>query len=189
MNNQEILNEASREYIDLEEYIKKLCIENHKESKTKEVLDSLDITLQVMLMYLSVSNLSVPDIELTFIRLLTTEKDIIDAYNLEKGTKYSWDNIREKYMEASELKKFINDSYAHFKADIDKLIGFLSGCDSLTKEDNLLYIENKLRIILTLFTQISNDTDLSYIDLILNEVFVNKYKSLKDIFSHINFSL
>jgi len=189
MTKQEILNNASRIYIELEEYIKNLCQSVNEKDKEKSILDSLDVTLQVMLLYLSVSNFKVPDIELDFIRLLTTEKDIITLYNKEMNKNYSWDSLREENMEVEEVKEFIDRTYLLFKPDIDLLVGFLASNDSKTEKNELEYIESKLREILVLFTNLSSDYNLKYVDLILNEIFVKKYKSLVSLFKGIDFKL
>lgn len=187
MSNQEILNSASRYYIDLLEYVKKL--NNVNESNRKKVLNGIDITMQVMLLYLSVSNYRVSDIELDFIRLLTTEKDIIKFYNEKTNSNYTWSSLKDENMEVEEVKEFIDRTYLLFKPDIDKLIGFLASNDSITKDDELEYIKNQFRQILNLFVKLDDDYDSRFIDLILNEVFVKKYLALKEIFSKVNINL
>ena len=78
MTNQEILNKASMEYINLSEEIKKMIVSAKREKDEKEILSNLDILLQLMLMYVAVSDYEVEDIELSFIKLVKLEKyDII----------------------------------------------------------------------------------------------------------------
>jgi hypothetical protein len=92
-------------------------------------------------------------------------------------------------MEVEEVKEFIDRTYLLFKSDIDLLIGFLASNDSKTEKNELGFIESKLREILVLFTNLSSDYNLKYVDLILNEIFVKKYKSLVSLFKGIDFKL
>lgn len=188
MTNQELLNKAQREYIDLGEYVKKICKETKNEEKTHEVLVSLDIMLQLMLMYLSVSNLNTPDSEINFIKLLTVEKDVVDIYNEYNHTNLTWEDLKEENMDSQLLKEFIDRTYLLYKKDLDLFISFLASADSKTEEDYLTYITKKLRNILIIFTNINNETDERFIDFIINEVFAKKYRSIKEVFNAINIS-
>jgi len=188
MSNQELLNKAQREYIDLGEYVKALCKTTNNEAKTHDVLVSLDITLQLMLMYLAVSNLNTPDSEINFIKLLTVEKNIIDIYNEYNKTNITWEDLKEENMDSALLKEFIDRTYLLYKHDLDLFSSFLASLDSKTEEDNLSFITKKMRNILVIFTNINNETDERFIDFIINEVFAKKYRSLKEIFKSINIS-
>ncbi len=188
MTNQELLNKAQREYIDLGEYVKTLCKKTNNDNKTHDVLCSLDITLQLMLMYLAVSNLNTPDSEINFIKLLTVEKDVIDVYNKYNKTSLTWEDLKEENMDSNLLKEFIDRTYLLYKYDLDLLASFLASLDSKTEEDNLAFIIKKMRNILVIFTNINNETDERFIDFIIEEVFAKKYRSLKEIFKSVNIS-
>lgn len=189
MTNQELFNKAQMEYIDLGEYIKKLCNTTNNKEKEKNVLSSLDIMLQLMLMYLAVSNLSVPDSELKFIKLLTVESDVVKMYNKAFDKNISWADLSEENMDPSVLKEFIDKTYLIYKKDLDLFISFLAASDSKTEENDLAYIEERIRNILVIFTSLNNETDLRFIDFIMEEVFLKKYKSLKNIFKSIDIKL
>jgi hypothetical protein len=188
MSNQEILNKASMEYIKLSEEVKKMVREAKREKEEKEILANLDILIQLMLMYVAVSDYSVDNIEVSFIKLFKTERDIIDFYNEKNLKKITWDDLKEENMEPTEFKEFVDRSYKMFYQNINHFIIFLASIDSLTKDNELSIVENYIRNILTLFDQIDNKTS-DIVDYVMNEMLISKYKQTKSIFSSVDFKL
>jgi hypothetical protein len=188
MSNQEILNKASMEYIKLSEEVKKMVREAKREKEEKEILANLDILIQLMLMYVAVSDYSVDNIEVSFIKLFKTERDIIDFYNEKNLKKITWDDLKEENMEPTEFKEFVDRSYKMFYQNINHFIIFLASIDSLTKDNELSIVENSIRNILTLFDQIDNKTS-DIVDYVMNEMLISKYKQTKSIFSSVDFKL
>ena len=188
MSNQEILNKASMEYIKLSEEVNKMVREAKREKEEKEILANLDILIQLMLMYVAVSDYSVDNIEVSFIKLFKTERDIIDFYNEKSLKKITWDDLKEENMEPTEFKEFVDRSYKMFYQNINHFIIFLASIDSLTKDNELSIVENYIRNILTLFDQIDNKTS-DIVDYVMNEMLISKYKQTKSIFSSVDFKL
>ncbi|MCR5787270.1 MAG: hypothetical protein K6G28_06180 [Acholeplasmatales bacterium] len=185
MTNQELLNKASRSYIDLMEFIKDLAKKLHKENKTKDLIKDLDLLIQVMLMYESVSDFVVSDMEISFIKHLVTECDIVDFYNTANNKKINWDSLRSDKIEPEEFKEFVDRVYRIAMPYINDFIMFLAGEDSVTSNNELEVILDYLRAILKYYLEMAN-TDLSVSDYVIKEIFEKKYRECRNIFSRID---
>lgn len=188
MTNQEILNKASMEYINLSEEIKKMIVSAKREKDEKEILSNLDILLQIMLMYVAVSNYEVEDIELSFIKLVKTECDIITCYNEKNDKHLTWDDLKSDSMEASEFKEFVDRCYKMFSSNINYFIIFLASIDSQTKIDELEYVREHIYNIMSYFSSLTN-FNKEVCDYVMDEIFINKYKNTKSIFEKVSFNL
>ena len=186
MTNQELLNKASRNYIDLTEYIKALAKKNNKEFKIKDLLIDLDLMLQVMLMYESVSDFNVSNIEISFIKNLVTECDIVDYYNKSNINKITWDSLKSDKIEPGEYKEFVDRVYRLAMPRINDFIMFLAGEDSITINNELdiilTYLKNILNLYLDIDTHVYGDICLY----VVSEIFEKKYRECKAIFSRID---
>lgn len=182
MIKQEIFTKTSRIYLDIENKIKEMYeFSDKNDYKLTDLYKSFDILVQVLLLYISISNDNVSNDELEFIDKLTIEEDILDEYNYQFDKNLTWDNLNEIFMDSKSFEAFINDTYDLFYFKLSKLIMFLASVDSYTNKDYYSIIRAELKEMLELFILIDDNKD-NNIDLVLDKVILNKYLSLKNMF-------
>ncbi len=182
---QELFTKSSKLYLSLQNRILELATyKNESEENKKELLQSFDALLSIMMLYVAAFDLNVYDIELKFIDLITIEKDILKEYNLSHGTNYNWKNIN-KIFSISDFNKFVDELYDFSKENIQILILFLANVDSLTSKDEYKYIEEKLKELMYNFMLVdgqTSDDEKAFVNYIVQKLFLSKYDSIKQLF-------
>lgn len=191
MTQQEIFTQASSIYLDCQQKIRELYNVEAKENKLDEktLLTDFDLLLQISLLYLSVSDHNILNIELKFIKLLTIEDDILTDYNKMNNKALSWDNLKDTYLSEKDFVSFIDETYSSFSKEINEFILFISSIDAITLKNYYAFFETQIKEIMRLFIAIDGDmsvNEIKEIKIILDKIFLKKYQSSKLIFEASN---
>ena len=188
---QEIFNKAYNIYFECQNKLFTLYdTRNNKNIITKqELINEFDIMLHVIMLYVSCVDDNVSDIELSFIQKITVEEDILKIYNDKLNLNMRWDDLKNDAISDDKFQAFVDKTLEAFSSEINRLIMFISLNDALTKENYYEYFKQRILDILELFIKIDKDDDkveYRFIPYIIEKVFLEKYRELKDMFEKIN---
>lgn len=188
---QEEFTQASRIYLDCQAHISEMYLYRvgNKDMSKDELLKSFDYLLQIMLMYVAFIDSKISDVELQFIDLITANGDCLTDLNSRLGTSYTWESLSSSNIEKETLNKYIEETRCYFEVKVNRLIMFLAMQDAFTKEDEAMYFRKQILKILLIFINFDgnvNNLEPKFIEFIIERLFLEKYNSLKSVFSMIN---
>lgn len=188
---QDLFNRASRLYLDCQFKIGEIYqyrVGKRQVNKDK-LLKEFDLLLQIMLMYTSLIDMEISDIELRFIDLLTVDYDCLKEYNKHYGTSYTWNNITTIFPNDDKFNLFVDDVYHLVSLQISDLLMFLASNDAFSETNDILFFSEKIKEILLVFIGIDGNImtkEEAFVGYIIKRILLDEYNGVKEAFMLVN---
>lgn len=186
MNQQNYFSQASRAYLD----VQRLLVQSSREmnmdySDRKEILKEFDLLMQLVLLYVIKADGQVTNIEVSFIKKLFIEQDLVEVLNQYYNTeKLSWSKIVH-ILESHQDRSFLLSVHRILRPKINHFFLRISSIDANTKKDYFEELKNYIEIIVLCFAKVNSiytEDEEKLVHYLLEEKLFKKYQDVKEVF-------
>lgn len=199
MEKQKLFNEAYRNYFDCQAVISEIYKRQGEKISKKNreyYLEIFDLILQSALLFVSIRNGRISELEMSFLDKLTTEEDLICYLNryLEKSgkNKLTWDAVCEYLNKLEDPLEIFTETFQIIKPRVDDFNLFVGAVDSYTTTNYLEFFKEKITTICSLLAQLDAQLDnltKEKIKLMLDRIVFNTQSDLKKMFENIEIKI